>query len=98
MSMFNTRVFCAVPAYGQVMMTGTVSSLMALQRTMQQHSIDGGFGTLSYPDIVEIRNIFLSIWYDKIQTSHMLFIDADMGFSPQLIMDMMAFDKPLVGA
>lgn len=92
------KVFVAVPAYGQVIFSTTTSSLIALSRALQMQGFDGGFGTLSYPDIVEIRNIFLTIWYDRIQTSHMLFIDADMGFSPQLILDMIAFNKPLVGA
>ncbi len=92
------KVFTSVPAYGQVMCSATTSTLMSLSKQLQLNGLDGGFGTLSYPDIVEIRNIFLTIWYDKIQTSHMLFIDADMSFDPQLVMDMIAFNKPLVGA
>lgn len=92
------KVFLAVPAYGQTMTTATVTTLMSLQRALEMHQMSGGFGTLSYPDITEIRNIFLTIWFDKIQTSHMLFIDSDMGFDPQLILDMLAFDRPLVGA
>jgi len=65
---------------------------------MHEHGIAGGFGTLAFPDIVEIRNLFLTIWYDKVQSSHLLFIDDDMGFEPQLILDMLALNKPLVGA
>lgn len=72
---------------------------MSTNLMLVQHGWSGGFGTLSYPDIVEIRNIFLTIWYDaQPQCSHMLFIDSDMGFPPELIRDMIAFDKPLVGA
>lgn len=92
------KVFVAVPAYGQVIFSTTTSSLIALSRALEMNGMAGGFGTLSYPDIVEIRNIFLTIWYDRIQTSHMLFIDADMGFAPELILDMIRFSKPLVGA
>ncbi len=92
------RVFLFVPAYGQMMTTATASSLMATQRVIEHNGMGGGFGTLSYPDIVEIRNIALTIWYDRIQTSHMLFIDADMGWDAQLVLDMLAFNKPLVGA
>lgn len=92
------KVFIAAPAYGQIMTTSTVSSLLATSRMLEVNGFAGGFGTLSYPDIVEIRNIFLSIWYDKIQTSHMLFIDSDMAWQPELILDMIKFNKPLVGA
>lgn len=92
------KVFVALPAYGQMVTSTTCSSLIALTRTLEVNGYAGGFGTLSYPDIVEIRNIFLTIWMDRIQTSHMLFVDSDMGFSPQLIIDMINFNKPLVGA
>lgn len=91
-------IFTAVPAYGQILTGQTVTSLIGLTRSLLANGMAGGFGTLSFPDIVEIRNIFLSIWYDKIMSSHLLFIDADMGFDPQLIMDMIGFNKPLVGA
>ena len=45
----------------------------------------------------ESRNLLLTYWYDKTDASHLLFIDADMGFDPQLIFDMVEFDKPVVG-
>lgn len=96
--MTDTKITICLPAYGQTNFTQTTSSLIALNRELVQRGLDGGFMTLSYPDIVEVRNIFTSIWMDRIQTSHMLFIDADMGFAPQLVLDMLAFDKPLVGA
>lgn len=96
--MSDTKVFIAAPAYGQTMITTTVSSLIATTRMLDAHGINGGFGTLSYPDIVEIRNIFVTMWMDSVKTSHMLFVDADMGFPPELIIDMINLDKPLVGA
>ncbi len=71
---------------------------MGLSRDLERLGYSGGFGTLSYPDIVEIRNIFLSIWFDRIQSSHMLFVDSDMSFPPQLVVDMIGYNKPLVGA
>lgn len=94
----SPKVFLALPAYGQQVLSPTVSSLVSLTRTLMVHDHWGGFGTLSYPDIVEIRNIMTTIWYDRIQSSHLLFIDADMAFQPELIMDMIRFNQPLVGA
>lgn len=92
------KVFIALPAYGQIVTAQTVTSLMNLHQSLFANGMAGGFGTLSFPDISEIRNIFLTVWYDKVQTSHMLFLDADMGFDPQLVMEMINFNKPLVGA
>lgn len=98
MSDVQAKVFIALPAYGQQVVSTTVSSLIATTRAVDAAGYNGGFGTLSYPDIVEIRNIFLSLWYDTIGTSHLLFIDSDMGWAPELILEMIRFDKPLVGA
>ena len=92
------QVFIAVPAYGGTNSSQTTSTLLGLTRLLVTNGMAGGFGTLSFPDIEEIRNIFLTIWYDKIITSYLLMVDADMGFDPNLIMEMVSIDKPLVGA
>jgi len=55
--------------------------------------------TSSSPDIAEVRNVALTHWYDGMKmSSHLLMIDADMGFPPELIVDMLALNEPMVGA
>jgi hypothetical protein len=44
------------------------------------------------------RNAFASIVLEDSRYSHLLFIDADMGFRPEAVERMLAFDKPIVGA
>jgi hypothetical protein len=40
----------------------------------------------------------ITIWYDTMpNSSHILFIDSDMGAAPELITDMIMFDEPIVG-
>ena len=41
--------------------------------------------------------MFLTIWFDRLDATHILFVDHDMRFEPELVLDMVAFDKPLVG-
>jgi len=53
---------------------------------------------MSFPDIVDLRNVFTSIWFDGLKASHLLFVDADMQFEPELVFDMLVADKPLIGA
>jgi hypothetical protein len=53
--------------------------------------------TISYVDANDARNYLLTLWYNKTDASHLLFVDADMGFGPQLIFDMVALDKPITG-
>lgn len=71
---------------------------MALAKVLVAKGYDYYFVEQSLPDIADLRNILSTIWYDKTQAEHLLFVDADMAFEPQLILDMLEFDKPLVGA
>jgi hypothetical protein len=88
----------ATPAYGDIFYTPYVQSLIKLVRGMHQKQWDFSFRSISYSEISESRNYLLTHWLDKTDASHILFLDADMGFEPQQIVDMVAFDKPVVGA
>ncbi len=93
------KILLFVPAFGQMMSCTTVSTIIQLMQVLPSKAIAGGFGTLSYPDIAEMRDAVLSRWYDHMTDyTHLLFIDADMGFPPELVLDMLLFDQPLVGA
>jgi len=90
-------IFICIPSYG-AMQIQTFQTCLSLQHALILKGINCSFATYSFPDVAEIRNIFTTIWYDSVKMSHMLMIDNDMGFDPQLILDMLAYDKPLVGA
>lgn len=93
------KVFVFVPAFGQMVSTTTFLTTHALQQAFAAKGIGGGISSLSFPDIAELRAMAMTIWYDTMpDTSHLLFIDADMGFDPQLVLDMLLFDEPLIGA
>lgn len=70
---------------------------MALSKALIANGHDYYYATQSYPDIAELRDIFTTLWFDGSDAEYMLQIDADMGFDPQLVLDMLAFDRPLVG-
>lgn len=92
------KIVIATPAYGETFHTPYVHTLFLLTRAMERRKWSTHFAAVSYADIAESRNILLTQWYDKTDASHLLFIDADMGFDPQLVFDMVDFDEPLVGA
>ena len=92
-----TNLLIATPAYGDVYYTPYVISVMNLARVMNQRQWEFSFTTLSYSEIAESRNYLLTHWLDKTDASHILFVDTDMGFEPKLIVDMVAFNKPVVG-
>ena len=90
-------VFVFVPAFGQSITATTFLTTHALQQAFAQKSIGGGVSTLSFPDIAELRSMALTIWYDAMpNVSHLLFVDADMGFSPDTVMDMLLLEEETV--
>lgn len=93
-----TNVFVYVPAFGQMISAATFLSTHAIVNNFRMKGIGGGVGSMSFPDIAELRSMVLTIWYDAMPThSHLLFIDADMGIPPELPTDMLLFNEPLVG-
>ena len=91
-------VLVMMPAYGQTMTSHTGGMLYALGQALTALGIKSQFLWFSMCDVVEARNVFLTRWYDEHpEYSHLLMIDADMHASPQLILDMIALNKPLVG-
>lgn len=91
------KILAAIPAYGGSVITEFFMSCLRLQEACDKNGIELKFGTLAFPDIVEVRNIFTTIWYDRTDATHLLFIDSDMSFTPELIFDMLNFDQPVVG-
>ena len=92
------KIFVFVPGYGQTITATTFLTTHALLPALSAKGIGGGLSTLSFPDIAELRNMALTIWYDVVDASHLLFVDSDMGFPPELVLDMLMFDEPVVGS
>src|SRR5260221_11734157 len=93
----NIFIFC--PAFGQTITATTFLTTHALRQHLNEKGMGGGISTLSFPDIAELRGMALTIWYDTMPNcDYLLFIDADMGFSPETVSDMILFDEPLIGA
>jgi hypothetical protein len=92
------KVFVMVPAFGRQITTTTFEATHGLMSALSAKGISASIGSFSWPDIEEIRNVVLSWWYDATDFTHMLFVDADMGFDPQMVLDMMTFGEPMVGA
>jgi hypothetical protein len=90
-------IIVATPAFGDVFYTPCVQSLLRLERAIDQRKWTMRHSVVSYAHINEARNYLLTYWYDKTDATHLLFVDADMGFEPQLIFDMVALDKPVAG-
>ena len=96
--MQQPKIFVASPIF-KTTTRHTVTSLVELAVALTARGWWGSLGCLSRPDIATLRDAFVTVWYDQMQDrTHILQIDDDMDFDPQLIFDMVEFDKPIVGA
>lgn len=91
-------VLVAMPAYNQTNVTQTTASLVALTGAFCSRGIKMEFLPYSYFDLVRLRNMMLTCWYDIRRTTHMLFVDSDMAFEPTPVLRMLDYDVPLAGA
>lgn len=96
--MERPKVYITLPAFGRVCDAETAVSLIQTAALLTHKGIGGKVNTFSLPDIVDLRNIITTIFYDLLPDfTHLLMVDADMSFAPELIVDMIEFDQPLVG-
>jgi hypothetical protein len=93
------KILIATPAYGGVVHTAYHEAVLSTVLYFQQNFPGIAFEnrTLSLSLISTARNVFASIVLNDTSFTHLLFIDADMGFSPSLIARMLAFKKPVTG-
>ena len=91
------NILIAQPNTGTIV-AGTVGYLMDLVAALSEDEIPWSYRQVTFSDIALSRNIFAShVIADNIY-SHVLFVDSDMGFAPETVKRMIAFDKPVVAA
>jgi hypothetical protein len=91
------KLAVVTPAHGEAVSVSCLQSLLRLQRLLMRRRDQMLQVTISHPERSEARNFLLSYWFDKTDASHILFADPEIGFDPQLVVDMIAFDKPVTG-
>jgi hypothetical protein len=91
------KLMIATPAYGEVFYAPYVHSVLALSKLAHRNKWDLTFESISYAEISEARNYLLTRFFDKTDATHLLFIDADMGFPANLVPDMLGLAKSVVG-
>jgi|SRR5882672_1249439 len=92
------NVYIHIPAFGQMISATSFLTSHALRDTLIGKGIGSAISSISFPDIAELRSMILTIWYDTCPHSdYLLFFDADMGFDPNLVLDMVLFSEPIVG-
>jgi hypothetical protein len=87
------------PAYPGNISLPTFLSAFGTLNMLSSRGIGMGITGISTHDIAWVRNFALTLFYDLFpHSTHLLMVDSDMSFPPELVYDMIAFDEPLVGA
>lgn len=90
------KVLIFVPAYEKITIT-TFMSIIGLQAMCAKYQIGAAISAASFAFIEELRNIMLTAFYDSTDATHLFFVDSDMGFPPELLLDQILADVPVVG-
>jgi len=92
------KIFIATPAYQGQFSAPYVRSFYLLLSEGQRWGARFAFSEINYSDIVVSRNFLISnFYYNKPDCDFLLFVDADMGFPPALILEMITLGEDLCG-
>jgi len=92
----QTKLLIATPCYGGLLTDHFVMSLLGLTRVLDAKGVAFDFRTVADSLITRARNHFASEVLHDESFSHLLFIDADLGFDPNAVPRYLAFAKDVV--
>jgi hypothetical protein len=98
--LFDMKILIGTPAYDQQLTSPYVTSVVQLiqDHARRQTGIEFELEIRTSADIAQLRNYFASRVLSDESYSHLLFVDADMGFPVPLIDKLLKRNKPLVAA
>ena len=95
----KVKLFVATPAYGGWLCEDYFHSMLELQTFCNQEQISFRIQTLGMESLVtRARNTLVANFLDDEDATHLLFVDADIGFKPQIVKRMLDFDHDVVCA
>lgn len=87
-----------LPCYGGVLYDGLLHGMLELQRACDARGIPLARVTVRNESLVQrARNRCMAEFLAAPGFSHLLFVDADIGFEADAVLRLLAHDKPLVG-
>ena len=95
--MLSSKIFVGTPCYGGMITAEYFKSCLQLTSVAAVNNVELQFGTIGNESLVtRARNTLVQLFMDEPNCTHLLFIDADIGFNPQTIIRMLELDKDVV--
>jgi hypothetical protein len=89
-------IFIATPTANGSVAINYMTSVLALVSTFQSRRVSHQFMHFDAANVVKSRNYLANYFLQRTEATHLLFIDADMRFRVETIMEMLEFDKEFV--
>lgn len=90
------RLYVATPCYGCSMATKFLLSLIQLQGECARRGIECGVDLMGNESLVPRARNILTARFRKSGATHLLFVDADISFSPEAVFRLLDSDKDIV--
>jgi len=92
----QTHLFVATPCYGGLVTQRYMQSICALLEYGNNNGLPVSVELLGYDSLITRgRNTLVTTFLDTPSATHLMYIDADIGFTVDQVVRMLAFDKPL---
>lgn len=94
----KNKLFIATPMYGGFCHGLYMKSCLDLQNLLTQYGIEVKFSFIFNESLItRARNYLVDEFLYRSNSSHLLFLDADIAFNPQDILALLAMDKDIIG-
>jgi hypothetical protein len=93
----KASVMFAIPAYGGLMHDACVHGLLDAQATLAEHKIGFGYITIRNESLIQRARNFCVAKFMESDATHLLFVDADIGFRGAHVLRLLAHDRDLIG-
>jgi hypothetical protein len=91
-------IFVATPCFGGLVTTGYMMSVIKLMQLGERCGFSISLNLLGRDSLVtRSRNTLVSQFLLTQDATHLMFIDSDLAFEPELVHRMLAFDEDVVG-
>ena len=93
----GSKIFIGTPCYGGMITVNYFESCLRLIEEASKKNIGLQFGTIGNESLVtRARNTLVQLFMDHSEYTHLLFIDADIGFNERTVVRMLELDEEVV--